>query len=239
MDNEYITLHELNSTKQRINMPGYCPISVKDEINKPEPFVNITNGDAFLSKKNIHSMVYYVTSLNEKNKTGKSPDKFKKEIPVLMKKWAKKEKINDFEDLNDNILLTLEFLNKKFLINYGCLYDRPGVKAINVFHNKAIVTDACNKQTRKKYDEMLASDYHTLDLWQPNEVFTYDKRNRYCNKIPIWQKSMNTRNLDLSNDGLHDAKADRASLDNQIHGYNMENIIKGSTYYENYYYENL
>ena len=50
---------------------------------------------------------------------------------------------------------------------------------------------------------------------------------------------MNTRQLDRSNDGLHSAYSDRASLNNQTHGYNMDNIIKGSTSYENYYYENM
>ena len=50
---------------------------------------------------------------------------------------------------------------------------------------------------------------------------------------------MNTRHHDRCNDGLRDAIPERASLNNKIHGYDMSNIIKGSTYYENPSYENV
>lgn len=240
MTSSYIKLHKLNSTEQTLDMPGYCPISVKAEKNKPETNnFPLTNKQIFLSERNVTDMIYYIVSLNIKNLTKYPLDKLKKITPIYMVKWAEDQSINDFEYLTNDIILTLEFLNKKFLINHSMLYDRAGVNSLNVFQNTGRVTDKCNRESNKKYDEMLAADYHTLDLWQPFEVFTYDKAQRYCNKIPIWQSSMNTRELDRSNDGLHAALPERASLNNQIHGYDMDNIIKGSEYYKNYYYENI
>ena len=50
---------------------------------------------------------------------------------------------------------------------------------------------------------------------------------------------MNTRHYDRCNDGLHTAYSSRASLNNQIRGYDMKEIYKGCENYENYYYENL
>ena len=50
---------------------------------------------------------------------------------------------------------------------------------------------------------------------------------------------MNIRQYDVANDGLHTATPERASLDTQIHGYDMSNIVKGSTNYENYYFEHI
>lgn len=237
---EYIQLNDLNSDVKPLHMPGYCPISVKELKNKPEPNdYPVTNREMFLSPKNIYNMIYYIMSLNVKHRTKTNLPELQQKIPSYMVKWANEQDIDDFECLHDNILLTLDFLNKKFLINYSCLYDRADSNSLNVFQITGKVTDKCNRQSNKKYDEMLASDYHTLDLWQPFEEFTYDKRNRYCNKIPVWQKSMQIREYDRSNDGLHAAIPERASLDNQIHGYDMDNIIRGSLYYENYYYEHV
>ena len=238
--NEYIQLHELNSTEETLNMPGYCPISIKAKKNRPEPdqFPE-TNRQIFLSKKNIYNMTYYIVSLTIKNLIKYPVDELQKIIPSRMLDWADDQNIDDFEYLTDNILQTLDFLNKKFLINHSYLYDRANAKSLNVFRNTGRVTDKCNRESDKKFDEMLAADYHTLDLWQPSETSIYNKAQRYCNKIPVWQSSMNTRTLDRSNDGLHTALPERASLDNQIHGYDMSNIIKGSTYYDNHYYENI
>jgi hypothetical protein len=247
---EHIAIHDVNSRVQRTRASGFCPISVKSMKNKPQGTVfPRTNRQIFLSKKNVYSMIYYIVSLNLKNRTNplwkpniglkKQLDAMQKEIPIMMVDWADQQGIDDFEDLNDNILVTLEFLNKKFIINHSRMYDRAGRSDLNVFHTLGRVTDSGNKEYMKHYDEMLATDYHTLDLWQPLKIDTYDKANRYCNKFPVWQTSMNIRELDRSNDGLHAAESKRASLNNQVHGYDMSNIVKGSTFYDNYYYENI
>ena len=243
MSLEYIELHDVNSQINKLDMPWYCPISVKDEMNKPayNDFDDMTNTQIFLSNKNIYYMIYAMVSLNRVNKTNINLNKLQEKIPKLMAEWAIKNKIDNSTYVTGDIIQILGFLNKKFLINHGCLYDRTGIHALNVFQLEDSVTDRCGRESTKKYDEMLATDYHTLNLSNDysNQIYAYDQVSRYCNKIPVWQTSMNIRHYDLSNDGLHAANPIRASLNNQTHGYDMSNIIKGSTSYENYYYENL
>ena len=243
MSREFIQLEDVNSQIDALHMPEYCPISVKDEMNKPayNDFDDMTNTQLFLSNKNIYYMLYAMVSLNRVNKTNIDTNKLQTRIPKLMAEWAIKHKIDNATYVTGDIMQNLGFLNKKFLINYGSLYDRAGYHALNVFQLEDTVTDRCGRTSIKKYDEMLVADYHTLNLWDDdsNHIYAYNQASRYCNKIPVWQKSMNTRHYDLSNDGLRAAVPERASLDNQTRGYDMSNIIKGSTSYENYYYENL
>ena len=255
IDSQYINIHNYNSVSMAYKMPWYCPLSVKDEKNKPQPSTFPSdNISIFLSRKNIYNMVYYLVSLNISNKTdlvktqsgdieNQRMEKLKimqEQIPIRMDDWSKKNSINDYEDLYDNIFMRLNYLNKQFLLDNGDMFDLIGKESINVFQIKSDkVTDRCGNIFNKKYDEMLASDYHTLDLHKPLDIFKTDNNFRYGNKIPIWQKSMNTRNYDRCNDGLHTAYASRASLNNQVRGYDMKEIYKGCENYENYYYENL
>lgn len=243
MSKEYIQIRDVDSNLDQDHETDYCPISVKSEMNPPSynNFDDMTNTQIFLSNKNIYYMLYAVVSLNRTNKTKIDTDKVQTEIPKLMAEWSIKNKIDKASYVTDDIIQNLGFINKKFLMNHGHLYGRSGCDSLNVFQLKDRVTDRCGRGSIKKYDEMLASDYHTLDLWNDNskDVYIYNGVSRDCNKIPVWQKSMNTRHYDMSNDGLRMATPDRASLDTQSRGYDMSNIVKGSTSHENYYYENL
>ena len=179
-------------------------------------------------------MIYAIMSLNRVNKTNIDTNLLQSRIPKLMAEWAIKHKIDNVTYVTGDIIQNLGFLNKKFLNNYRSLYGRDDQNALNVFQLDDTVTDQCGRTSTKKYNTMLAADYHTLNLWDSdsNNIYIYNQASRDCNKIPIWQKSMNTRNYDLSNDGLHAAIPERASLGNQTHGYDMSNIIKGTTNYD-------
>ena len=251
--NDIIQLYDVDSYDLLTNK-DYCPISVKDEINKPvfNDFDNMSNTQLFLSKKNIYYMTHAFVTLNKANKSNNEPlnnankannetNKLKRMIPNLMNEWAAKNKINNADGATGDIIENLAFLNNRFLKEYGYLYNISGTNTLNVFRIKDVVTDDCGRQYTKKYDEMLAADYHTLNLWRDNSKDTYANNAKFrdCNRIPVWQKSMNIRHYDLDNDGLHAAKFERASLDTQTRGYDMSNIVKGSTNYENYYYDNI
>ena len=230
---ECIQIRDVNSTFESVSMSDYCPISVKEENNPPSvsEFDALTNIGIFLSEKNANYMTYYITSYN---KTKYNPNllKISKQIPNLMKQWASKQNLNDFKGSYDNILEILAFLNKKFLVNHAYLFENTEMNNINVFKSKDEITDKLGHNEMKKYEEMTADEYRTLDVWREQQVFTYDKLNKYQNKIPTWQKSMNIRQYDKSNDGLHVTEPERASLDTQIRGYNMENIHKGLEFYQ-------
>jgi hypothetical protein len=243
MSSAFIQLQDVSIENEELPTTIYCPISHKDEMNKPayNRLDDMTNTEIFLSDKNMNYISYAMISLNNVNNTNIDTNILQSKIPNLMKVWAVKNAINSSTSATGNIIHTLEFLNKKFLTNHGSMYGLGGHDSLNVFRTKTSVSDRCGRTDKKKHNELLASDYHTLDLWNDtsNEVFAYNRAYRYCNKIPMWQRSMNRRHYDVSNDGLRAATSDRASLENQTHGYDMSNIVKGSTNYENYYYENL
>ena len=205
--------------------------SVKDFKNAPiqDEFYGMTNKQMFLSSKNIYYIINMVVSLNKRRKTDYDLNTIIPSIPGLMSKWATDNSIDDYEYLTDDISQTIFFINKQFLINNSVLYKIPNDESINVFRTKDVVTDRCGRPSIKKYDEMLAEDYHTLDLWQTptREIFRYNENFRYNNEIPTWQKSMQTRHYDTDNDGLSSSKYSRASIEQSPRGYNMENIIKG------------
>lgn len=221
---EYIKLRDVDSSL-------YCPISVKDEKNTPviNYFDTATNTDLFLSKKNIYNVARYILSINKITTPCNTLATMNNRISRLMKKWSISENLNDFEYVYNDPSIILSFLNKVFLTKHEYLINK---KNSNVFRVNDVVSDQCGISKLKKYEEMTADEYKTLDIWKSQQLYTNNKRYRYENKIPIWQKSMNIRHYDKNNDGLHSADSNRSSLNTQIRGYDMSNIIKGSEFYK-------
>ena len=72
-----------------------------------------------------------------------------------------------------------------------------------------------------------AEAWKEMDVYREYDIQRWNKDFRYRNEIPIWQNLSRGRiGLDRSNEGLHDGNPDRASLDNQIHGYPMQDVYK-------------
>ena len=89
-----------------------------------------------------------------------------------------------------------------------------------------------NTMTKKSYHDMVYDIDNTrnMDIWYGNEIIRQNSNFRYNNRIPVWQNLGRSRTgLDRSNDGLHDSNKNRASLENQIHGYNMSDVRKYAT----------
>jgi hypothetical protein len=204
-------------------------MSVKDEKNqtRSDHFSEMNKVELFLRPDNIAYMIRYIIALNTHHKTGTPAYEIRRDIPVHMKKWVDSQHLNEYENMQDNWLTTLDFINKKFVKRHGFMYDRGNVNTFNVFRIKDKVSNSCGS-TLKKYDEMTATDYQTLDVWRHQETKVYDELFRYGNQVPQWQKSTQKRPYDRSNEGYHAADSDRASLENQIHGYDMSNIIRGN-----------
>jgi hypothetical protein len=188
----------------------------------------LSNSDIFLSKKNIQYMTYYILSMNKKNMTKSDPYYLRLLVPKLMAEWNSDKNLNDYEYIYDDILLRLAFINKQFIKEYDWIYTRTNKLDINVFReSKTITVDAYGNEETKKYSDMNAKDYANMDVWKSNQEYTYDKRQRYNNKIPIWQRSMNIRHYEKESEGFHTLDPHRASLNTQLRGYNMTNYING------------
>jgi hypothetical protein len=199
------------------------------------PYKNITktNSEIFLSDKNIYYMRYVLVSLNRMNKSSKDINILYNSIPKIMIEWAKKNNIDNSEYITYDITKMIKYMNITFLKYFDNMYMKSD--QINVFRKQYSITDEYGKELNKKHCELLASDYHTMNLWDDGRIFKTNNDFRYKNILPLWQTSTHTRNYDLSNDGLRASDIETASLNNQVHGYNMSNIIKGINQHENDY----
>ena len=72
---------------------------------------------------------------------------------------------------------------------------------------------------------MLADDIKELNVWQQYDINTDRSKYRYGNTIPVWQRSMNVRHVDRSNEGLREGNDSfRSSLDTPIYAYDMRKV---------------
>jgi hypothetical protein len=201
-------------------------MSVKDEKNqtRSDHFSQMNKTELFLRPDNIAYMIQYIIALNTQHKTGTPLYNIRQDIPVHMEKWAHAQHLGNYENTQNNWLTTLDFINKKFINDHGFMYDRGNINTLNVYRNKARVSDPCGNTKLKRYDEMTATDYQTIDVWRHQEANVCNNLFRYGNRVPQWQKSMQKRPYDRANEGYHEADSDRSSLETQIHGYDMSNI---------------
>lgn len=225
-----------NNTKIKVLLvPEDIIRSVKDENNKTisEAFSSINNEKVFMSQSNVRYLIKHMYILHRKNEGKHNKNIFDKNVPYLMKQWALKENLNSFEGLNNfHWVLTMDYINQKFVKDNKKYFD-TGIPETNVFRTKELVGNFNefdgNTLVKKKYDEMTAEDYRTLDVYGPVKVFTQNKgvyRNE--NKIPVWQRSMNIRHYSKDNEGLHSCNWARASLEVPIRGYGGQPDIVGS-----------
>lgn len=207
--------------------------SVKDEKNLTLPGVNfaaISNEKVFNSTSNVDYITKHMY-LKHSYSGGVTPQGvFTKAIPLMMMNWSVTQNLDSFEGWNNyHYILTLDYINDKFIKDHKEYYTVEGsdtnifkvevpVGHMNEFDGKVY--------EKKKYDEMTAQDYQNLDVYGPMQVFTQNgEKNRYKNKIPTWQRSMNIRQYSKENEGLASNSWARASLVVPIRGYKMENII--------------
>jgi hypothetical protein len=211
-------------------------MSVKDEKNQTrlDHFSQMTKIELFLRPDNISHMIQYIIALNTRHKTNTPSIDIRRDTPVYMEKWAHAQNLDEYENMQNNWLTTLDYINKKFVKEHGFMYDIGNTNTFNVFRIKDRVSDPCGNTTLKRYDEMTATDYQTLDVWRHQETKVFDDLFRYGNRVPQWQKSMQKRPYDRANEGYHESDSDRSSIETQIHGYDMSNIIQGSENYSRY-----
>jgi hypothetical protein len=154
-----------------------------------------------------------------------------------MKSWAQCKDINNYDEvINNGNMLT--YLNQVFIKDNADLYEfRPsgsGIPDVNVYRLQYTISstdsDGRINTTSKSPTEMTAEDIRNIDVWQPHSVEISTKSTRYGNQIPIWQKSMNVRHHDRSDDGFT-YSIKKSSLEGKQYGYGgaMDNLYKLAT----------
>lgn len=230
-----------NTQMKNLLVPDDIIRSIKDKNNKTllgKTFATISNERIFMSTTNVSYVVDHIYLLHRQNGGTSSKRMFERAIPSIMKLWAAQQNLDSFEGWNNyHWVLTMDYINKKFIREHSSYYTVPGadtnvfkahvpVGTINEFDGKTHVS--------KKYDEMTAADYQNLDVYGPMEVFTQNKEvYRYKNQIPVWQRSMNKHHFSRENEGLRSNNWARSSLEVPIRGYGgQDNIISTTGQYK-------
>lgn len=196
--------------------------------NNPIAFYEKNNKDVFMYESNIINITKEIYILHRNNGGKLNYLYFKEIIPKKMFNWIKRIEVPH----SDNYI---NYLNKNFIKAHYNLYEYKSVASepdknskfteYSVYRSNAVFCDVdldSDKTitTQKKYNELLASDYNSIDVWkeQTTEMPLWNS-----NKIPFWQKTMNMRNYDRGNEGYNDIE--ESSLENRLVGYGNNDIL--------------
>lgn len=206
-------------------------LSVKEINNKATNVYTKPYRFVFMNISNQIHITKQVYQLHKNNMGNLNYLYFKSIVPVRMSDWLLM--YDGPSESNESIVY---YLNKLFIKSCFDLYTYKTNANIataldtNVYRAELTlgVCDEHDKITTvtKKYNNLLASDYGSIDVWalQTTDISTANSRNK--NMIPIYQKSMNIRNYDKNNEGYH-TTTENASLNTNISGYgdDMKNLI--------------
>ena len=233
--------------------------TVKNAKNIPTDF-DIDMNELFMSKNNQEYLSLQLYSINKKNGGYSKLDKFKILTPKLMFKYSNEFPIKNETYIDDtpttidqlgldmyqshtgynaiskrqNWLENFRSINNKF-INWCSKYlkwniyvpfrEKSTVGSINEFENNI-------REIRNS--NLLADDIKELNVWRPYDINNDKSKYRYNNTIPFWQRSMNIRHTDRSNEGFREGNdAYRSSLDNPIYAYDMRRVKDLMSRYQN------
>jgi hypothetical protein len=203
-------------------------LSVKDNNNQETILEYKSNRTAFLEETNKKLLSLLFFTMHRENGGLLGSCFFKQLIPTLMIDWAEEENLDLFKSLDTQA--ACRHINAKFVKLYRDIYLDPHrgpnnelVPDVNVFKQKATLA----KGVTKRYIDMTAQDYGSLDVWRAQRVDQWNNNFRYKNKIPMWQKSMARQHYDTSNDGLTERDYRNASKPQPVRGYDMSGIYKG------------
>lgn len=207
-------------------------LSQKQISNIATPIYSKSLSSIFISTYNQMSITKQIYTLHKNNYGKLDYLYFKSIVPSLMATWFNKYD-GPIASTGDIIL----YLNKVFIKDNSILYEYQTTQNIpiaidsNVYRSSLVIVECDDDDNvvinEKKYSQLLASDYGSIDVWAPQttEISTTTLRNK--NKIPLIQRSMNLRFYDKANEG-YSTTIDRASLDTNLSGYSsaMTDLIK-------------
>lgn len=124
--------------------------------------------------------------------------------------------LESFRALNEDFMLwSRRFLRENMYVPFR---SRTTTGSLNEFENN--VREVANHN-------LLSEDVKEINVWRKYDINKKNSHFRYENNIPFWQRSMNIRHADRSNEGLREGNDSfRSSLDNPIYGYDMKEIYK-------------
>jgi hypothetical protein len=202
-------------------------LSTKERLNKSTTIYDKSPTDIFMSEENIRKIIKEVFLLHQSNGGKLNYLYFRRILPNIMYKWVNCNKIPNSPNMD-----IIQYLNKLFIKRHDNLYTFKTDNFVNNYQplidtnvyrvgtTLGITTeDDQIMSIRKKGKELMASDYQLIDVWKTQTTEVSSASSRTGNKIPVWQRSMNTRNYDRSGEGYANIDSNEARWDNQSRSY--------------------
>lgn len=172
--------------------------SVKSINNYPtdDPEVNLT--DEFLDALNVIKLTKDIFAVYQYNGGKSTLTKFEKLIPKLMKKFAQEHNLELYQSVEDGTTGNHNWPEALNAINYDFTkYVCKFFKWNKLIPTRGFVNVGSfgNERKIRSYN-LQAEDIPTLDVWREQQIVIMNKQFRNNNEIPIWQKSIHTRNYD-------------------------------------------
>lgn len=221
------------TTEKYYDEMTYC-----DEIH--QEIDEMSNTDWFLASDNVkHVATRCYNIFRNRGGAQCDMDNFVERVHTLMRVWAKKECIDEFESLFNDFLMIKRMFNKKFMDAHLDLFQpigKPGFNKIpdhnphrahsRILKHDLSVNGESTSSDNTEYDprdyhekdhvDLLASDYQSLDVWKEQSTFATPRNYRFGNKLPdFYTHAMRSRNKYVDRDepdGLTHDDPDRASL---------------------------
>jgi hypothetical protein len=207
----------------------YQPLgSVKAIMNKAceVDFTDIDLNAVFKSQSNIIYMSNKLYKVYRQNGGRSTIEKIRSLISKLAYDFSIKNNLNSYQVSEigatgiNNWVESLKTINNQFTKHCYNWFKWNNFVPTREWVEVGPIND--RKQVR--FNEIQAPDKQTIDVWEKQEIQLINSHFRHNNKIPFWQKTMNTRHYDRGNEGLQENDSDRSSLDTPIYGYNMKPI---------------
>jgi hypothetical protein len=205
-------------------------------------FIKQPNKYQFLQIKNQIHLIKEIYQLHKSNHGKLTYLDIRKKVPDNMVKWSSKNNLEEldfimhdsesfeiFEHYQEPAVIN--YINKLFINDSKFLYQsvslsKSNTPIDNVFRSSADIGYFMNDDNKivtinKKFTDFTAEDFQNLDVWKEKTVESNTSNYRYGNKIPVWQKSMNSRHYDSNNEGLRN-DIEKSSLHNISNGHKKD-----------------
>ena len=206
--NEFQPLSSHKSVFNRASSIGFTEVDITDLFH--------SSSNQLLLARNLHAV-------NGKNGGTSKFDVFESLVPKAQKEFCRRNDITAYEMAETQSTGMVDWAELLRVINNNFLkfcYNMLRWNNFNPFRSRAMV-GATGSRKSKKYNEMLADDIPTLDIWADQQVERYNSQYWLGNQIPVWRTTLHTRHFDRSNGGLRNGNSDRASLEGFSLGYDM------------------
>lgn len=211
------------------NPEQYQPLSSHKSVFNKESAKSYANVDLEIVFRSVSNQQFLTMSLYKtyKHNGGRaSIDMFTKLIPVAQRTFCQRNDISRYEMAEQQASEERDWAELLRVLNNDFLkfcYNLLQWNNFNPFRERAMVGPSDDRRS-KKYNELLAHDIPTIDVYADVQIERKNSQYWLENKFPVWRTHQNTRHFDYDGGGYRNGDRDRASLETIDRGFDMTTV---------------